>query len=234
MPKLSERLQAVADRVKHGEPAADIGSDHAYLPIYLLEQGMVPWAIAGELGDGPYERALQAVKQSNLQEKIYLRQGDGLQVLAAAEVSTVIIAGLGGESIVSILAYDWQKACSFKHFIFQPMSRAGILRKTLAEKGWPILDESLIIENDHYYPIVLSRPGFQPYYLDELQAEIGPQILQADSRAKRGFIASYVEKYGKVYNRLKLSQQPDNIALAQNYLDWKRRLEVLLDASHCE
>lgn len=234
MHKLSERLQAVADLVQVGEPAADIGSDHAFLPIFLVQNDIVPWAIAGELGDGPYDRALQAVKQCGLQGQILLRQGDGLQVLALAEVSTVILAGLGGESITAILDYDWQKSISFKRYIFQPMSRAGVLRKTLAEKGWPILHETLIMENEHYYPIIISEPGFQPYLLDELEAEIGPQNLLANNQIKRGFIASYVEKYGKVYNRLNCSSQPENLALAQEYLARQKRLEVLLRASYSE
>ena len=232
MHNLSERLQAVADMVLAGEPVADIGSDHAYLPIFLVKNGSVPWAVAGELGDGPYERAQQAVSQCVLQESINVRQGDGLQVLEFAEVSTVILAGLGGESIVDILDHNWQKSNSFKRFVFQPMSRAGVLRKTLADRGWPILDEKLIMENEHYYLIIKSEPGFQPYKLDELEAEIGPQILKANDSINRGYIASYVEKYGRVYRNLNCSPQPENRALAQEYLEWKQRLEVLLDESH--
>ncbi len=232
MHNLSDRLQAAAEMIIAGEPVADIGSDHAYLPIFLVKNGIVPWAVAGELGDGPYERALQAVSQCVLQESINVRQGDGLQVLGYAEVSTVILAGLGGESIVDILDHNWQKSNSFKRFVFQPMSRAGVLRKTLADRGWPILDEKLIVENEHYYLIINSEPGFQPYQLDDLEAEIGPQIMKANDSIKRGFIASYVEKYEKVYCSLNCSPQPENGVLAQKYLAWKRRLELILDASH--
>ena len=231
MYNLSDRLQAVADLVITGEPVADIGSDHAYLPIYLVRNGMVPWAVAGELGDGPYERAHQALCQSGMQERIKLRQGDGLQVLELGEVSTVIVAGLGGESIADILEHNWQKSNSFKRFILQPMSRAGVLRKTLAAKGWPILDEILIRENEHYYAIILSQPGDQPYELDELEAEIGLQILKANDSKKRGFIASYAEKYEKAYRSLSCSPQPENRVLAQEYLERKQRLEMILDAS---
>lgn len=234
MPNLSDRLQAVADLIITGEPVADIGSDHAYLPIFLVQNGMAPWAIAGELGDGPYERALQAISQSGMQGRIELRQGDGLQVLELAEVSTVIIAGLGGESIAAILDHDWQRSNSFKRFILQPMSRAGVLRKVLAAKGWPILDEILIRENEHYYAIILSEPGEQPYPLDELEAEIGPQILKANDSIKRGFITSYAEKYEKAYRSLSVSSQPGNRDLAQEYLERKQRLEMILDASHSQ
>lgn len=232
MYNLSERLQAIADMVIVGEPVADIGSDHAYLPVFLVENGIVPWAIASELGDGPFERALQSVSRSAMQERIKLRQGDGLQVLARAEVSTVIAAGLGGDSIVAILDYDWQKSNSFKRFILQPMSRAGVVRKKLAGKGWPIIEEKLVMENEQYFPIIISQPGFQPYPLDELEAEIGPQILQANDSIKRGFIANYVEKYEKLYSSLSCSLQPENSVLAQEYLEMKQRLEVILNASH--
>ncbi len=232
MYNLSDRLQAIADMVIAGEPVADIGSDHAYLPLFLVENNVVPWAIAGELGDGPYKRALQALSRSAMQERIELRQGDGLQVLAFAEVSTVIIAGLGGDSIAAILEYDWQKSGSFKRFILQPMSRAGVLRKCLADRGWPIAEEKLVMENEQYFPIIISQPGSQPYQLDELEAEIGPQILQSNDKIKRGLIVSYVEKYGKVYRNLIRSTQPENHVLAQKYLEMIQRLEVILDASH--
>lgn len=230
MHNLSERLLRIAEQVMKGEPAADIGSDHAFLPIYLIRNDMVPWAVAGELGDGPYERALQAIKQAGLTARIQARQGDGLQVLGNAEVSTVILAGLGGDSIAAILAHDWPKAESYKRFIFQPMSKAGVLRKVLAEKGWPILDETIIRENEHDYPIILSQPGNEIYLLDELEAEIGPKILLANDSMKRGFISSYVEKYWKVYSGLNHSVKPENKALAKEYLARIRRLEVLLDA----
>lgn len=232
MLNLSERLRAVANLVISGEPVADIGSDHAYLPIFLVKNGIVPWAVAGELGDGPYEHALQSVNQFDLQARIKPRQGDGLQVLKLAEVSTVIIAGMGGESIAAILSCNWPKSNSFKRFIFQPMSRAEVLRKTLADRGWPIIDEILIIENEHYYLIIISEPGFKPYKLNELETEIGPQILQANDSIKRGFIASYAEKYGRVYHSLNNSSQPENRILAQAYLEKKKQLEVLLNANH--
>lgn len=231
MNNLSERLHCIAGLVERGEPIADIGSDHAFLPIYLVSMGMVPWAVAGELGDGPYNRALQAIKQADLLDRIQARQGDGLQVLAYAEVSTIILAGLGGDNIAAILAHDWLKAASYKRFIFQPMSKAGVLRKVLAEKGWPILDEKLVRENEHYYPIIQSEPGSEIYQLDELEMEIGPKILLANDDIKKGFISSYVEKYGKVYSNLNSSVKPANKVLAQEYLARKHRLEVLLDAS---
>lgn len=234
MNSLSERLRSIAELVIKGEPAADIGSDHAFLPIYLVSNGIVPWAVAGELGDGPYSRALQAIIQAGLTDRVQARQGDGLQVLASAEVSTIVLAGLGGDSITAILAYDWQKAESFKRFVFQPMSKAGVLRKTLAEQGWSILDEKLIRENEHYYPIILSKPGAESYQLNTLEIEIGPKILLANDRIKRGFIASYVEKYGKVYRNLNNSEKPENKIMAQEYLARKLRLEVLLDASQSD
>jgi tRNA (adenine22-N1)-methyltransferase len=231
MDYLSQRLQAVADLIKVGESMADIGSDHAYLPIYLVGKGLIPWAIASELGDGPYERTLDAVRLSALQDYIEVRQGDGLQTIGINEVATVVIAGLGGDSIVTILANDWAKASSYKQFVFQPMSRASVLRKTLADRGWPIVDEKLLWDNNRYVLIIVSQPGNQPYSLDPLEIEIGPEILRADNSLKRGYLFKFVGKYSKVYEQLKNSPQVDQQLLATSYRDKLERLELILNAS---
>lgn len=228
---LSQRLQAVADLVKVGESMADIGSDHAYLPIFLVGNGLVPWAIASELGDGPYEHTLEAVRCCALQDRIEVRQGDGLQTIGISEVATVVMAGMGGDSIVAILANDWSKASSYKQFIFQPMSRASILRRTLADRGWPIVDEKLLLDNNRYVLIIVSQPGNISYSLDPLEIEIGPEILKADNSLKRGYLLKYVEKYTKVYTNIINSTQAEQRLLANTYRDKLERLELILNAS---
>lgn len=232
MDSLSPRLQAIADLVTTGAGMADIGSDHASLPIYLRQKQLVPWAIASELGDGPYKRALDVVRSNNLQDFIKVRQGDGLQTLETGETDTVVIAGMGGDSIVAILAHDWNKAGSFKRFVLQPMTRIGVLRQTLAEQGWPILQEVLLRDNHRFVVIIVSQPGNIPYHLDPLEAEIGAGILQADDGLKREYLFNYVEKYTRIYAGLKDSQQQEKQLLANSYRTKLERLELILNASN--
>lgn len=213
-----------------GEAVADIGADHALLSIYLLEENLAPSVIIGELGDGPYERALQAVSHCNVKEKIEVRQGDGLQILEPGEVSSIVIAGMGGNTISDILAYDWKKAASFKYYVFQPMSKAGVLRKALAEQGWPIIEERLLYENGHYYVLICSKPGFKPYELDDLEIDIGPLILKGDKRIKNEFLKIYQAKYNNIYKNLVYSGNNNKLILIEEYKNKIKRLEALIDA----
>jgi tRNA (adenine22-N1)-methyltransferase len=229
---LSPRLQAIADLVDVGASMADIGSDHARLPIYLLANGLVPAAIASELGEGPYQRTLAAVCSNNLQEYIKVRQGDGLQTLREGETATVVIAGMGGENIAAILAYDWNKAESFGKYILQPMTKASVLRKTLAGQGWPIIQEKLLWDNNRYVIIIVSQPGGTPYCLNELEEDIGCDALQANNQIKREYLFKFMEKYTRIYKGLKHSAQQDKQLLANSYRDKLERLELILGAGN--
>ena len=133
--KLGIRLLTVADMVGETGSMADIGSDHALLPIWLLEEGKIRHAIAGELGNGPFSRAREAARSSGWAEKLTVRQGDGLQVLQPGEVETVVIAGMGGDLMAEILGYDPEKSRSFPRYILQPMKHEAVLRRWLTDAG---------------------------------------------------------------------------------------------------
>lgn len=232
MEQLSPRLQAIASLVIPGKSMADIGSDHAQLPLYLIENGLVPYAVAVELGDGPYRRALAAARSHRLGDRIEVRQGDGLQPLAAGETATVVIAGLGGESIADILAYDWGKAESFEKFILQPMTRPAVLRRTLAQRGWLILEEKLLLDRDRFVVIIVSQPGSIPYPLDPLEAEIGGEALKADDAVKREYLYQFTEKYTKIYASLNNTDRQDTQPLMAACREKLERLERILNGSY--
>ncbi len=228
---LTNRLLAITNMIISGQAAADIGSDHARLPIYLVEQGIVPRAIATELGDGPCLRAREAIANSTCGDLIELRQGDGLQPLERGEAATVIIAGMGGDTICRILSHDWNKAASYQRFVFQPMSRPYILRSALAEKGWPILDEVLVTENKRIFAIISSKPGKTPYQLSKLELDIGPNILTArDSETGKLYWEQWLAKYKAVYQSLLQSDSIENRALILDYEKRIEALEVIIDA----
>jgi tRNA (adenine22-N1)-methyltransferase len=226
-----KRLTMIADMVIKGKKAADIGADHALLPIYLIENNLAPQVIIGELGDGPYQRAWNAVQASSVKNRIELRQGDGLQVLDYGEVKSVVLAGMGGDTMVEILAHDWNKAASFRRFIFQPMSKAQILRQRLASRGWIIEEERLGLENGHFFQVIASRPANCPYLLKDLEIEIGAAVLKADDELKKGFIQVYLHKYERIYEELLGSSLYRNRLLAEDYKAKIVKLEEILGAS---
>lgn len=228
---LLKRLRAVADMIIENKSLADIGADHAQLSIYLLQQQMVPAVIIGELGDGPYRRALQAVFASGLSADITVRQGNGLAVLEKGEVSTVVLAGMGADTIIEILSHDDEKARSFQRFVFQPMSKVGVLRKYLAWQGWPVVAEQLVGENNQFFQVLASEPGNTPYRLTTLETELGFNALQADTELKRSFLKLHHDKYTKVVNELLASGQEDIGARINDYRERIKELEMILGAS---
>ena len=118
--ELSKRLKAVADMVGTGSVLADIGTDHAYIPIWLVSRGSVPRAVAMDVNEGPLKRAQENILQNGLEEKIETRLSDGFKALAPGEADTAVIAGMGGGLTVRILKNGMEVVRSLKECILQP------------------------------------------------------------------------------------------------------------------
>lgn len=148
---LTSRLSAVASLVKGGGIVADIGTDHGYLPVYLLENGVVKGAIAADINKKPLENAEKAVKASGYEDKINLRLSDGLNAFQKGEADEIIFAGMGGTLIAEKLReIPWVKDGNI-HFVFQPQSRAEDLREYLYSNGFSIIQEVATHEGRRYY-----------------------------------------------------------------------------------
>jgi len=157
--ELTPRLRAVADLVPHNAALADIGTDHAYLPAWLLGRGQVRRAIAADINQGPLDRAKLTAQQYNCTDKMEFRLCDGLAGIAPEEVDTIVIAGMGGETIAAILqAATW--VCNGRYtLILQPMSAQPDLRGWLWYNGFSIEKEELIREGDKLYNILVASYG---------------------------------------------------------------------------
>lgn len=149
--ELSPRLSAAASLVRGGGVLADIGTDHGYLPVYLVQKGVITSAIAADIGKLPLENARQTVKKYGLEEKIALRLSDGLNAFSETEVAEIVFAGMGGTLIAEKLSeIPWVKNKSL-HFIFQPQSRAEELRAFLFDNGFEICEETAVCEGKRCY-----------------------------------------------------------------------------------
>ncbi|HBK84638.1 MAG TPA: SAM-dependent methyltransferase [Firmicutes bacterium] len=173
---LGLRLQRVADFVPETTCIADIGSDHGYLAAWLLLTGRVQHTIAGELNRDPAERARLTACAAGLEEKMLVREGAGLSVLQPGEVDTVVIAGMGGATIVQILESNPSVLPDLRRLVLQPNIGGAQVRHWLSEHGWAIIDEALVAENSIIYEIIVAEPG-EMQQLTALQAEIGPMLL---------------------------------------------------------
>lgn len=151
---LSKRLQAVAAMVSKGMTLADVGTDHGYVPIYLVEAGVCPSAVASDINAGPVERARANVAANGLSERIQVRQGDGLHSLRAGETDAVLIAGMGGPLMLRILREGAEQAKAAKELILSPHSEWRAVREGLAEDGYTITDECMIEDEGKFYQII--------------------------------------------------------------------------------
>ena len=157
--KLSKRLKAVADYVDKGARLADIGSDHAYLPTYLVQKNEVEFAVAGEVVKGPFEIAKNHVAQANLKENIQVRLANGLAAIENVDkIDTIVIAGMGGILISEILEAGKGKLSSVKRLILQANNHGDTLRQWLIEHQFVIKSEQILLEAGKFYEIIVAEP----------------------------------------------------------------------------
>lgn len=206
MVKISNRLTTAAALVTQGYTLADVGTDHGYIPIYLLQQEKIPSAIAMDINEGPLERAKEHIALYGLQAYIQTRLSDGVAALKPGEVEAVLIAGMGGGLIMHILK-DGEKVCqSAKELILQPQSEIERVREFLREEGYTILTEDMVYEDGKFYPMM--KVQYQGENVEELKLSdlYGGLLLQN----RHPVLKTFLEKEKLIYTGIKenLAKQP--------------------------
>lgn len=156
--ELSGRLQAVASLVTAGHRVADIGTDHAYIPIYLVQEGLSASAIAMDVNRGPLKRAKEHVKQNGMEGRIELRLSDGFEKLEPSQADTAVIAGMGGPLMLRILEAYPETVRSLRELVLQPQSETAKVRAFLLEKGFLFIREDMVKDDGKYYPMMKVAP----------------------------------------------------------------------------
>ena len=188
---VDNRLQRIAGMIRNGDRVADIGTDHAYLPVFLIKEGISPLSFACDVSDGPLENARKTIEKSGV-EGIVLRKGDGLNAVSADEVDTVVIAGMGGDLIARILtASPWIKNQRYE-LILQPMTAVEDLREFLCQNGFTIKKEEAVSAHGRIYTAIkavftgenrVCDPLF--YYIGLLGENLGADELVYIKRKHR-------------------------------------------------
>lgn len=186
--ELTPRLRLLADWVPPGARIADVGTDHAYLPVWLRLHGRVAFAIACDLREGPLARARETGRIWGA-EGVDYRLGNGLAVVSPEEADTVVIAGMGGENIASILARAPWTADGAHTLLLQPQTRAEALRAFLAENGYAIRREALVEDRGTLYPVLEAGGGEMALTLGQLH---GGAALLHDPLADRYIIQKII------------------------------------------
>ena len=224
--RLSKRLGAVASYVQKGSRLADVGSDHAYLPLFLVENGIIDYAVAGEVVQGPYQSALTNVVQAGKEELIQVRLANGLAAIESSDrIDTITIAGMGGRLIADILEADLAKLAGVQRLILQPNNREDELRIWLEAHGFQIVAEEMVTENQKFYEILVVEPGTME--LTPLEQRFGPFLLQEKSSVFLAKWQSELEKLTRSLEKIPAQHQED-IRLLQDKIS---AIKEVLDVS---
>jgi len=184
--RLSKRIYAIAQQVNKGETAADIGTDHGYVPMLLMRDGTSPYVIMSDISDGSLSKAVQTFDECGIDvPDTSFRTGDGLETIEPGEVDDIIIGGLGGITIAGILDADIEKSRSFSKLILQPRKHSGNLRYYLYTHGWDISGEQLAPEGKFVCEIITAKPSAfthrqAPYPEEDIRWKYPPALVKAD------------------------------------------------------
>lgn len=217
---IGARLEAAAALVPQGSVIADIGTDHAYLPVWLMQKGIIKSAIAADIAEGPCRAARTNISMYGLKDKIEVRLGSGLTVIKPGEADGAVIAGMGGSTVIGILEESPAVAEALEFLIVQPMAGAPGLRKWACANGWRIAGELLAEEQQHLYEIILLKHGTEKPH-SEPEYEIGPRLLEK----RPPLLAKHVDKLCSAYS--KMLQNMRHSAKAQQTEKYKKIQELL-------
>lgn len=162
--ELSKRLKAVAELVTPGQKIADIGTDHAYIPIWLVEEKRAVSAIAMDINQGPLAKAKENIELHGLSSSIETRLSDGMKKLRPNEADSVIIAGMGGGLVMKILEDVKEETLGIREWILQPQSELRKVREYLLASGYQVIAEDMVLDEGKFYPMMKVIRGEKESY----------------------------------------------------------------------
>ncbi|MDR2903392.1 MAG: class I SAM-dependent methyltransferase [Clostridiales bacterium] len=198
--ELSQRLKTIAAQVRH-RTVADIGTDHGYIPVYLVESGRIDKAAACDIKKGPWSRAKETIDRHGLADRIDLRLGGGLSCVAPGEFETCVIAGMGGMLIIDILKESIDCAHAFRQIVLQPQLDVPDIRKFLHTEGFKIDKEEMVLEEHKYYNILSCSPGADEKY-SEKETLFGKILLEQKDAVLKSSILRKVQQIEEILARM--------------------------------
>jgi len=194
--KLSKRLRAAADLVRQDAYIADVGTDHAYLPIALCLEGRVKGAVASDINEGPILRAREHISAYGLDTRIDTVLADGLDEIGVYKPTDILILGMGGELIANIISRASFVKDGAIRLILQPMTHPEILRRFLLDNGYAIIDENLVLEEKKVYQVICAE------YTGETQEYSDVELLLGKKNIERGgeLLLMSVERFISVFS----------------------------------
>ncbi len=201
--ELSKRLKSIIDLADHCHKIVDVGTDHGYVPIFMVQNSICSFAVASDINKGPVEKARINVSMEGLSNKIDCRKGPGLSTIKKGEADAAIIAGMGGNLIRDIIEEDISIVKTLKYMILQPVQNPEVIRKYLYHKGFYIIDEELCYEEGIFYEIIKAKYGSKPKEdIEEIYYEISPILIEKKHPLLKDYLNYKINRYKNIYNNI--------------------------------
>ena len=209
---------------------ADIGTDHGYLPIYLVQEGIVASAIAMDLRKGPLDKAKKHIRDNCLEDRIQTRLSDGLEKLSANEADIITICGMGGRLIADIVTKGMNVITRNTTLIVSPQSEVGDFRHFLVSQRLVVDDEKMLKEDGKYYFIIKCRKSDENVYSEysETQYQYGWKLLESKDKTLYEYLIKEKETNDGISNSLKKDESNPTVKLRLQRLSQKNN--IIMDA----
>lgn len=224
---MDKRLKIISTLIKDGKGFIDVGTDHAYLPVYMVQNGYKGKIFASDINSSPLDNALKSLVQNNCADKVSLLKMDGLENCPQDEIDTIVISGMGGDTICRIL--DLAEWCMDDRFtlILQPMTKAEVLRYWLTNNEFGIVSEHLAEENETIYQIMEVRFGIETK-LSDAELFAGKNELCVDKELYRIQLDKLINRFNKAITGLQ-EGSPELSCRARLFGDILKELEAMRD-----
>jgi tRNA (adenine22-N1)-methyltransferase len=211
-------MKAVAAMVTPGGVLADVGTDHGYVPIALLQRQKIRGAIAMDINEGPLTRAQANIAAAHLEDYIETRLSDGFSALRPGEADSILIAGMGGEMILHILSEGEEVCDAAGELILQPQSDIRKVREYLREHKYKIMDEDMVCEDDKYYPMMRAIKVKEDDTWEKMNERVkvacdiyGPLLLRNGNPVLRRFLVRQHRQLTQIIQSLSLQKESEAI-----------------------
>ena len=218
---LTIRMKMNASLVGEGARVADVGCDHGYVAIWLVNEKRCPFVVASDVNEGPLRRAKKNIEASGLSEVIETRLGNGLSVLEPREVDTILIAGMGGMSICEILSSEPGVLSNIETLVLQPQSDVEEVRRHLHKLGFRIDRESICMEDGKYYFAIRAVQGAEEKPYTDTEYRFSRLLAEEGGTVFRSYMRSVTDKLADLLKTLEL---PD-MDLGERAMERKQELE---------
>lgn len=248
--QLSKRLKYVSDFISPGYILADIGTDHGFIPIYMVAEGKTPKAYAMDINKGPLARAREHIEEADLDDRIETRLSDGLDMLNAGEAESILIAGMGGSLIVKILTEGKAVIDEAKELVLSPHTEADTVRSFLRESDYIIEKEGMVLDAGKYYVVIKARkldgnegkgrlyltddnldipPGMSKELYQVLCTKYGKMLLEDRNCILMEFLEKEKNTYNAILNNLKNNKTEAGIKRVKEVEETIKQIDAALN-----